>query len=453
MTCSQRWLAIAAAALIAVVPVTARSQDGNYWSTAYGTRAQLLGGVVIGSPGDISSVYYNPGALALSLNNEFLLAGNALQFVRVSVANGSGPRHDLVSSTMTTVPSLIAGELPLLKQDRLAYSFLTRTQVELLMEKDVTTGAASISPLPNATFAAFQTRYQQSANEGWYGLTWAHALRPALGIGVTPELAVRNQRTEASLFAMGENAGGQQATLQLNREFDYVHYRLLARFGLSGVRDSLTYGVTITTPGLAVMGSGSYRQSANLTDQSGTVGNIIGASFQDGLKAHYHSPVGAGVGASYGLGATRLHAAAEWWAKVDPYTVLEGEPFVIQTPSGDSTVTPVVREKLDEVFNFGFGLEQHFGTNLTGFASYHTDRSGRPGDSPGAASVTGWDLNHVTAGITFNAWRSTFAVGQSVAFGSRQVPPFLQRPDPVPTADLQSQALILTTTLGWKIAF
>jgi hypothetical protein len=37
------------------ISATARSQDSNYWSSAYGTRAQLLGGVVTGSPGDISS--------------------------------------------------------------------------------------------------------------------------------------------------------------------------------------------------------------------------------------------------------------------------------------------------------------------------------------------------------------------------------------------------------------
>jgi hypothetical protein len=108
-----------AAAIFCVLCATrALAQDSNYWSTAYGTRAQLLGGVVIGSPGDISSVYYNPGALALAPNTEFLLAGNAIQYMRVSVENGSGPKKDLISSTITTVPALLAGEIPVLKRDR-----------------------------------------------------------------------------------------------------------------------------------------------------------------------------------------------------------------------------------------------------------------------------------------------------------------------------------------------
>ncbi|HXS82521.1 MAG TPA: hypothetical protein VN896_07335, partial [Methylomirabilota bacterium] len=55
-----------ASGLVGLCAVPAAAQDANYWSTAYGTRSQLLGGVVTGSPGDISSTFYNPGAFALS---------------------------------------------------------------------------------------------------------------------------------------------------------------------------------------------------------------------------------------------------------------------------------------------------------------------------------------------------------------------------------------------------
>jgi hypothetical protein len=230
-------------------------------------------------------------------------------------------------------------------------------------------------------------------------------------------------------------------------------WRLLARIGLSGVRDSLTYGATLTTPGLGLFGSGGYRQSVNLTDQTGAAGNIFGVSYQEGLTAHYHSPFGAAAGASYGWGTWRVHSAAEWWNKVNSYAALEGEPFTIQTPSGDSTATATVADELESVFNFGFGLEKHFGNDLAGFASYHTDRSGHPENGGSGASVTAWDLNHVTIGVTFNAFRSTFAIGQSVAFGSRPIQGFALRPDRVPEPDVQTHALILTGTIGWNLAF
>ena len=47
-------LLAAVVSLAALSATPAFAQDSNYWSTAYGTRARLLGGVVIGSPGDIS---------------------------------------------------------------------------------------------------------------------------------------------------------------------------------------------------------------------------------------------------------------------------------------------------------------------------------------------------------------------------------------------------------------
>jgi hypothetical protein len=450
---SPGWLTIGVTGLGLLAASGARSQDSNYWSSGYGTRAQLLGGVVIGSPSDISAVYYNPGGLALAPRSEFLLAGTAFQFLQVSVVNGSGPKRDLVTSTLTTVPSLLAGEIPIFKHDRLAYSYLTRQAVDLEMQERLTVGAESESPLPNATFAAFEVDYQQSVSDNWYGLTWSHNLTPSLGIGVTPELAVRSQHTRGSLFAMSENAGGQQAVLQNEHDFDYLHWRLLARIGLSGVRDSLTYGLTLTTPGLGLFGGGGYRQSVNLTDQSGTVGNVIGASYQDGVPAHYHSPLGVGAGASYGWGTLRLHGAAEWWAKVDRYTVLEAQPFAIQTPTGDSTVTTAVTEELKSVFNWGLGIEKQFSPTLAGFASYHTDKTGRSPDSPPSASITAWDLNHIAAGVTFMAFRSTFALGEEAAFGSRAIEATINRPDKIPQGDLETRALILTSTLGWKISF
>ena len=450
---SRRWLALGLVSVGILGATTARSQDSNYWSAAYGTRAQLLGGVVTGSPGDISSTYYNPGALALAPSSEFLLAGNAFQYQRVSVANGSGPKRDLVTSTIGTVPSLIAGEVPILKHDRLAYSFLTRQNVDLDMEKRLTTGAESVSPLPNATFAAFELLYHQRVSETWYGATWAHQLSPRFGIGITPSVAVRSQRTTASLTAMGENAGGQQAMLQHSRDFEYLHWRLLAKLGAQGYRDSLTYGVTLTTPGLGLFGGGAFRQSTSLTDQSGTVGNVIGASYQEDLKATYKSPVGVGAGASYGWTALRIHAAAEWWASISRYNILEGAPFVIHVPSGDSTASATISEELRSVFNYGVGLEYKFSPGLSGYASFHTDQSSRPSGSPVSASVTAYDLSHLSGGVTFKAWRSDFAVGLEGAFGSRPIQAFARRPDAIPPGELETHAMLVTGTLGWKISF
>jgi hypothetical protein len=51
------------------------------------------------------------------------------------------------------------------------------------------------------------------------------------------------------------------------------------------------------------------------------------------------------------------------------------------------------------------------------------------------------------------AFRSTFALGEEAAFGSRAIEATINRPDKIPQGDLETRALILTSTLGWKISF
>ncbi|MEE9578502.1 MAG: hypothetical protein V3W24_02925, partial [Gemmatimonadota bacterium] len=63
------------AGLILGATAEAAAQDAHYWTTQYGNRSRLLAGAVIGSVDDVSSVFYNPGALALLEKPELLLGG------------------------------------------------------------------------------------------------------------------------------------------------------------------------------------------------------------------------------------------------------------------------------------------------------------------------------------------------------------------------------------------
>ena len=56
--------------LSACTAVTVSAQDAQYWTNQYGTRADLLGGVVVGSIADLSSTFYTPGMLALTTDNK-----------------------------------------------------------------------------------------------------------------------------------------------------------------------------------------------------------------------------------------------------------------------------------------------------------------------------------------------------------------------------------------------
>ena len=97
---------IAAAALWAPA---ASAQDTHYWTEQYGNRARLLGGAVIGSSSDLSSVYYNPGRLALVNDPELLLAGNVFEYSIIRLTEEERD-NDIKSSRFSLTPSLFAGE-------------------------------------------------------------------------------------------------------------------------------------------------------------------------------------------------------------------------------------------------------------------------------------------------------------------------------------------------------
>jgi long-subunit fatty acid transport protein len=180
----------------------------------------------------------------------------------------------------------------------------------------------------------------------------------------------------------------------------------------------------------------------------------MGADYEEDLDAHYKTPMGAGAGASYGWGDTRIHASVEWIGEVSRYAVLEPDPFTISAPSGDSTVTLVIDDELDSVTNWGIGIEHRFNEKWGGYGSYRSDYSARPQANRPSASLTHWDLNHITIGTTLKVGRSDFALGLTGAFAKQ---PTLRVPEqPAGTTPLQSletNVTFVTVVVGWKIAF
>ena len=81
---------VGVALLLGLLAGTANAQDSHYWTTQYGTRGQLLGGAVVGSIGDLSSTFYNPGALALSKDPKLVLSTDAFEVQRIQFRGGVG---------------------------------------------------------------------------------------------------------------------------------------------------------------------------------------------------------------------------------------------------------------------------------------------------------------------------------------------------------------------------
>jgi hypothetical protein len=408
------------ALVLAGLPLRARAQSEHYWLSQFGNRSRLLGGAVIGGVNDLSATFYNPGALALLDEPQFLLSGNVYQYTSLQVQDGLGVGRDLGAQRVVGIAPLFAGRINFgfLGKHHLAYSFITRQNIDLRIDDRLTLPNADVFGIPNPTFSQANVRVEQRLNEYWAGLTWAYPLGEHVGVGATLFGAAHGQTNRQELVVQSLGAGGQAGLALQAREFYFQHVRLLIKAGVNVQEGPWSLGANFTTAGLGLYGVGESGIDNSLVSQ-GTAPARIVSNFQNQLPASYKSPWSVGVGVSRSLGKEmRAHISAEWFAPVDAYTVLNAQPFVGQ--STGQLVDTDVRQSLKSVLNFGIGVEQRYSENLNLYLSFHTDRSASPGGNDISSALASWDLYHFATGASFKVGRYDFTLGGVFAFGDTE---------------------------------
>ena len=411
-----------ATALVLSTDAEARSQDSHYWATQYGNRSRLLAGAVIGSVDDVSAVFYNPGALALIESPELLLSGNVFEYTTVNYQGLVGGEEEFDSNRFKSLPSMVAGEFPFkfLGDNRLAYSFLVRQDFDFrIRERNVLSGDELL--LPGLEQLAGDVRIDQDLTESWGGLTWARTLGP-VSVGVTQFIGVRSQRTEFQIAAQALDAAGESLVAVQNRDFRYRAWRILWKAGISKILGSWQFGLSLTSPGVSLGGSGDIGFDSTFVVSGGgePVGGLV-TTTQEKLPARYKSPLSIGGGGAYTFNRerARVHIAAEWFNRIDEYDVISSEPFV--APSSGDTLSFVITQELRSVFNAGVGIENQFSEVLGAYAGFRTDFNAGleepSGEGQYIANVSRWDLYHVSLGSTFTVERSNFTLGTVLSFG------------------------------------
>ncbi len=412
MKLGNRALSIAVT-LSLVLASQATAQDAQYWTYQYGTRAQLLTGVAAGSILDLSSTFYNPGALVLVDVTVAVLTAYNFDFSDITIKNGAGSGEDLSSLTTNTSPGFIAGSLTfdLLHSHRLAYSYLARQKLRLdlntrLIESRDTDGDGT----PDEHFAG-EMFLKQNVDENWGGLTWSRRLGERAGIGLTPYGAYRSQSTRFQTVVQFAEDSGNGASSTLINDFSYWNFRTLLKAGICFDYAPLTFGFTLTTPSLNLVGSGKSFVNASLigldTDNDGIEDSELASNYQEGLSATYKTSWALAAGLSYRLAQTTLHFSTEWFNAVDPYDILAIDPFQGQT-SG-TTISPRARDAANSLINFGVGVEHHMSDTLSLYGSFATDYSSYSPDSD--MTVSSWDIYHLTIGATFVFYSVEFTMG------------------------------------------
>lgn len=307
--------------LLALCPGRAGAQDSQYWTLQYGPVAELLGGVVVGSSRDLSSTFYNPGALALTKDPSLLASVESFEATSLK-ATSIPPTLDFSDVNLRPSPTLFAFALPrsLTGSHTWAMSSLTRQDLDLRLNN---WQAAS------SRRAGAESLFDQSLTENWFGLSWAHGVGRNFGLGLTTYVVYRGQRTRREISgqaALSPTDGGAALVVE---DFDDANYRLVWKAGLSTQRDSWDAGLTVTSASVRVFGSGSasYARSAVGADLGAGRTVAVSTQHEDGLESHYASPWWVAAGGAYRRGKNSFHGTVEWFDSVAAFDVLDASPF------------------------------------------------------------------------------------------------------------------------------
>jgi len=444
---------VVALAVLAFAPA-AQAQDSHYWFDQFGNRALLLSGAVVGDAADLSSVYYNPGALSLVEETELLLAGLVLNIGKTTISDAVADGEDLSQRRFDVAPSLIAGQIPMEgSKHRFAYSVLKRYGAEYraVAQAELTGGEFE---LPTLALLANAMRIDSRLSEYWMGGTWSYPVSPSWGVGVSTFVAMRSQRRFATNSVQILSTDNRAAIANVSTDYDYFHWRVLWKLGVQGKFDNWDVGLTVTTPSLGLFGSGSVGNNLTIVgqvvDENGMPLTRIASNYQESVAARYQSTGSVALGAARTFGPTSVHLSGEYFAPVDAYTVVDGQPFTGQT-SGETINTAVIDE-LDDVFNFGVGIERVFSPDLLGYFGFHTDFNAASDNASVNLSHTRWNFYHFSGGATMNAAGTSFTLGGNLALASDTLK--IDTDDPFSPIglppELQASSYKLTILLGFS---
>jgi hypothetical protein len=421
--------------IAAVIGFTAISQDLHYWTNQFGTRSSLLGGAVVGGIKDNTAIYYNPAALAFSDSNSVSINANLYQMENIKVINAVGESKNLKALNIGSIPLLVGGRLKS-KNPKMNIGYGIVTPVSFGFKGDARSSgfypitSAIESPGDEEFTGQVNTNSELKETTGILGLSWK--MGNNWSIGLSNMFAVRTHNyTSASLARMFLN-NPDRTLVAINdiEAFSYTQISYIPKIGINYMHQKWSWGAALTLPGIK-----AYSTAKVTADVTGNKVDLFGngridfsaSDAQDKLKASYKYPVSLAVGGVYDGAKTRWAFTGQYFAGIDPYSIVTPEVKQFLRPQALFPAQTTdkylqVKTAAKPVFNVAIGMEKALSEKLifaasfrTNFSAYDSDMKNENGIKPYMAT---WDIYHVTTGITMNQGRHDLSIGLDTGFGS-----------------------------------
>ena len=378
---------------IAVMSISSLwAQDSHYWTNQYGTQSWLLGGAVVGSTTDLSSTFYNPGALALYPDTSAVQSAVTLNWTRSTITT-TNTDFRLRSGNAEPLPTLVAINLPvqLFGSRSLVVSYLKRTGVSLDLD------GTSTNRISESAAYSVSGKIVRDLNDSWFGLTWSRNLDHVHAIGVTTYLSTVSSEYSSLIASTVFNAD-RAGSSSLSEYESYATARVLAKLGYYYDGRPLSIGITVTTPALHLLTTRGETRISQSVLSNDSVATLFGDN-QRGLSAEYRTPLSIAIGATWRSERTSIYFTAEWFSGLDAYMPIVPAPFRSIVPDTTYTYGEVVNRYA--IVNVAIGMKTQLTERTSFYLSLIRDGSFLRANETGSNSIVNYDLYHGTIGWNF----------------------------------------------------
>ncbi len=427
--------------LLVIIPLNA--QDRQFWDQAVGGKTALLGGVAVGGVRDYSATFYNPGALSFLTKKSMNVNFNMYGIKDFSFINGGGPDIDSRYTRVSLYPASLAGPLPFIGDSTNRFSYMiyangysyVRISERFEGYSDVIPTRTQTNLFEGDEFLINQGKIDALLSEVSVGFGYSKKISDNVGLGVTLLGAYRDQtKIRYESYVAYDTLYQRAATSDVYIDLDYWAVRFSAKFGVAAEFDNLKLGATITTPSFAVKKFSGGTDQASVTsnnvvvDTAGAQIDIIASDRQEGLPVNYRSPFSIAAGIEYTFSEqTKIHFAAEWFAPLSTYVVMQPESgdFILNNPI---TVRPIdsaellkVYDSMKSLFNVGIAFEHKLSDSFSGYAAIRTDFSNANFEDIEGLYIgyTDFNIYHFTLGVSTNIDNTFIGVGLEYSHSER----------------------------------
>ncbi len=412
------------AAMLTLPTTSLLAQDSHFWDSQFGTRSQLLGGIVVGAPNDLSTTYYNPAWLAMENKPSVLLTTKTFEAYNLTAENNFNNGSDPTSTQVTPSPGFFGIQFSQNTEDdelSIAFSYLQKVKFDF-KASGIQIDENPAPPEEGNFWFSGEAFKITSVSEYWAGVTFAKQIGDHTLAGITPFGALRNQSMRNQVSAKGMGSDENFSHIYSMDYSDFWHIRLLLKAGLAFDYSPLTFGVTLTTPSVGVIGEGSVYQDGSLSgidifDPEGTPDTFMAVNHQPGLSPNFKSPLSIAAGAAYKLGDTRLYVSAEWFNTLGKYDIMSPDSFSSQSHP-NYIFTYDISYSTRSIINWGIAGSHNFSSRVAMYLSFWSDKSNlNQSDDPNMMMAL-WNLKHTNVGASFEFMNIEFTTGLGFSYGN-----------------------------------